>query len=145
MRLINTGVVNSLTVHLDGHKLEVIAADMVPVVPYETDWLNIHIGQRYDVIITASLKPGNFWFRVAAPDECSLMANNRGILAIFNIASKVAEPTGTAEYPVDCTDEKRNVPHIAHSVPRDQFSVSGHGNLTSTLDEAKLNVWTING
>jgi hypothetical protein len=29
--------------------MKVIAADYVPIVPYETDWLFIGNGQRYDV------------------------------------------------------------------------------------------------
>ena len=118
---------------------------MVPIIPYETDWMNIHIGQRYDIVFTASPVPGNFWFRVAAPASCSVMDNNDGILAIFNIGTKVAEPTTTAVYPIDCNDEKNIVPLIVRDVPKDQFTVSGDSNLTSTLDEAKLNVWTING
>lgn len=119
---------------------------MVPIVPYEVEgWMNIHIGQRYDIVFTASIVPGNFWFRVAAPGDCSAMNNNKGIRAIFNIGAKFAEPTTTAEYPSDCTDEKNIIPFIPREVPQDQFTVSGDSNLTSTIDETKLNVWTING
>ena len=45
--------------------MTVIASDGRPLVPYETDGLVIHIGERYDVYITAD-KPGgldNYWIR----------------------------------------------------------------------------------
>jgi FtsP/CotA-like multicopper oxidase with cupredoxin domain len=46
LRLINTSIDNYFKVHLDNHKIKVIAADFVPIVPYETDWLFIAIGNR---------------------------------------------------------------------------------------------------
>ncbi len=44
LRLINTSIDNYFKVQLDNHKLKVIAADFVPIVPYETEWLFIAIG-----------------------------------------------------------------------------------------------------
>jgi FtsP/CotA-like multicopper oxidase with cupredoxin domain len=48
-RLINSASQNMWAVHFDNHKMTVIATDWVPVTPYTTEWLNIGIGQRYDV------------------------------------------------------------------------------------------------
>jgi L-ascorbate oxidase len=48
-RLINSASQNMWSVHFDNHKMTVIASDYVPIKPYQTEWLNIAIGQRYDV------------------------------------------------------------------------------------------------
>lgn len=61
LRLINTSIDVNLLVNLDGHTFQVIATDFVPVVPYTTTYLQMGIGQRYDVIITANQTAGNYW------------------------------------------------------------------------------------
>lgn len=147
LRLINTSVVNHFKVHLDGHKFKVIQADFVPIVPYETDWLSINIGQRYDVVFTASKTPDNYWFRAVAPTECGIMASANSTLAIFNNGVKARDPKTTATpFPDDCVDEKTLTPYNSKPVPRDQFSVSGDSNLTVTGGlVGNFVVWTING
>lgn len=46
LRLINTSLDNHFKVHLDNHNFTVITSDFVPLVPYETDWIFIGIGNR---------------------------------------------------------------------------------------------------
>jgi FtsP/CotA-like multicopper oxidase with cupredoxin domain len=60
LRLINTAVDNGFAVSLDHHKMNVIAADFVPIQNYTTDWLLINIGQRYDVVFTTDQGDGNY-------------------------------------------------------------------------------------
>jgi FtsP/CotA-like multicopper oxidase with cupredoxin domain len=46
---------------IGSHHLEVIAADFVPIHPYNTTQVSIAMGQRYDVIVTAkNLRSGIF-------------------------------------------------------------------------------------
>ena len=45
LRLINVGINNWAHVGLDGHRFTVVAADLVPIVPYETDSLSIAVGK----------------------------------------------------------------------------------------------------
>jgi hypothetical protein len=45
LHLINVGINNWVHVGLDGHKFTVVAADFVPIVPFETDFLNIAVGK----------------------------------------------------------------------------------------------------
>jgi len=61
LRLINTSIDSNLLVNLDGHTFQVIATDFVPVVPYTTTYIQIGIGQRYDVVINANQTAGNYW------------------------------------------------------------------------------------
>ena len=64
LRLINGGAEGIQKFSIDGYKLKVIANDFVPLVPYETDVVTLGIGQRTDVIVEASGKPGDaVWMR----------------------------------------------------------------------------------
>jgi FtsP/CotA-like multicopper oxidase with cupredoxin domain len=44
LRLANTGINNYVHVTLDGHLLEVIAADFIPIVPYTTTSVVMAVG-----------------------------------------------------------------------------------------------------
>lgn len=44
LRLINTSLDSNFKVHLDNHNFTVITSDFVPIVPYETDWIFLGIG-----------------------------------------------------------------------------------------------------
>lgn len=44
LRLINTSMDAMIRVSLDGHPFTVVSADLVPIVPYTTDWVLIGIG-----------------------------------------------------------------------------------------------------
>ncbi|MBE3042573.1 hypothetical protein IMZ48_08350, partial [Candidatus Bathyarchaeota archaeon] len=48
IRLINHAIDTHYKFAIDGHKFTVISADLTPIVPYDTDVLNIAIAQRYD-------------------------------------------------------------------------------------------------
>ncbi|KAG8710675.1 Laccase-1 [Ceratobasidium sp. 423] len=61
LRLINTSALASFMFSAQNHKLKVIAADAVPVKPYEVDSLEILAGQRYDCILEANQKPDTYW------------------------------------------------------------------------------------
>lgn len=67
MSLVNTAASTHTTFWIDSHKFWVVATDFVPIEPYETDMINIAIGQRYDIIVNATAVKGhnsrnvNFW------------------------------------------------------------------------------------
>lgn len=46
LRLINTSMDAAIRVSLDGHPFTVVSADLVPIVPYTTDWVFIGIGMH---------------------------------------------------------------------------------------------------
>jgi FtsP/CotA-like multicopper oxidase with cupredoxin domain len=155
LRLINTAVDNGFKVSLDGHNFTVIQSDFVPIIPYTTDWLLIHIGQRYDVVFTTNQTPGNYWFRVAVPEILcgrNSLASAGKFLAIFNYDSvPIADPTTTAVTagPTVCTDETNLVPVTKKSVPQAEFvfaqDKTDQFNVTQGTDAAnKVNQWTIN-
>lgn len=44
LRLINTSVDNAIRVSLDNHPFQVITSDLVPIHPYNTNWVLLGIG-----------------------------------------------------------------------------------------------------
>lgn len=152
LRLINTSVDSHFYVSLDSHNFTVIEADFVPIVPYNTTWLFIAIGQRYDVVIDAPLKSGNYWFRVEFATGCGSVATGiTDILSIFNyVGTTLANPSSTATGLVSkpCTDEKTLVPYVAKSVP--EFAYNSQTELLPFVNAGRdpttgVVTWKVNG
>jgi len=117
LRLVNTAIDTMFRFGIDNHTLTVIAADFVPIVPFETDMINVGIGQRYDVIVKADQTPGNYWMRSIPQLTCSsneMTLNIKGIVTYDDIA--VADPTTDAyEYDDNCNDTPKEslVPFVS--------------------------------
>ncbi|KAK3347407.1 multicopper oxidase-domain-containing protein [Neurospora tetraspora] len=78
LRLINGATGTSFIFSVDGHSMEVIANDLVPVKPKVVDSLLVAIGQRYDIIIHGLENPsaaGNYWIRTTPADGCNTFRN----------------------------------------------------------------------
>lgn len=117
MRLVNAAADQHFRFMIDGHQLEVIATDFVPIVPCNTTKLSIGMGQRYDVIVTAKrLTSGNFWLRAIPQTACSetdATDKVKGIIRYDN--SSTADPTTSAySYTDSCADEEPSnlVPYL---------------------------------
>lgn len=64
LRLINTGSNAVQKFSIDGHKMQVIANDFMPIKPYNTSMIALGVGQRADVIVYGSGKKGDVvWMR----------------------------------------------------------------------------------
>ena len=64
LRLINAGAEGIQHFSIDGHTLNIIASDLVPLVPYEIDIVTLGIGQRTDVMVKAmGQATDSFWMR----------------------------------------------------------------------------------
>jgi FtsP/CotA-like multicopper oxidase with cupredoxin domain len=63
-RLIGMMGVYALRFSIDGHRLTVIATDGNYIQPVETDYVILHSGERYDVLVTANQTgQSDFWIR----------------------------------------------------------------------------------
>ncbi|CAI6335069.1 unnamed protein product [Periconia digitata] len=156
LRLVNTAVDIATRVSLDGHNFTVISEDFVPVVPYNTSWVLLGIGQRYDVIIdaTQSNSNGNFWFRAIPEGLCrsSTIGNTIG-RSIFTYAnSTLADPptdTPNQNPPTACMDPN-STPQIPRDVPSETFAAQAR-DIPFTFEETvvtnneSLVLWTVNG
>lgn len=95
LRLVNAAASNHFRFMIDDHVLEVIAADFVPIHPYNTTNLSIGAGERYDVVVTASASAsgGNFWMRSIPQLNCTKTTNVDDVLGIVRYASASANAT----------------------------------------------------
>lgn len=62
LRLINAGGSASQKFTIDNHTFTVIANDYVPIKPYQTNVITLGIGQRTDILVTATGKDGDIYY-----------------------------------------------------------------------------------
>lgn len=73
LRLMNMGAAALVHFSIDGHKMQVIANDFVPVVPYEADYITLGVAQRTDILVTADANPKEtYWIRSTISKNCSV-------------------------------------------------------------------------
>nr|POF04822.1 laccase-2 [Quercus suber] len=149
LRLVNSAIASTFKFFIDGHKFKVIASDFVPIQPYETDILNINIGQRYDILVTFDQAVGNYWMRSDNQAACNTIVQQGNIKGVVRYAgASDALPTSTAyTYTDECVDEP-----IASLVP---IVALDAGASTQTVDETvviganggnpNLFKWTLSG
>ncbi|KAH7057218.1 multicopper oxidase [Macrophomina phaseolina] len=103
LRLVSGAIDTHFKVSLDNHSMLVIANDLVPIVPYNTTVLNIGMGQRYDVIITANqaVVATDFWLRAVPQTACSNNANPDNIKGIIRYSTS----TSAYDWTNECVDE----------------------------------------
>lgn len=72
LRLMNIGAAALVHFSVDGHKMQVIAQDFVPVVPYEADFVTLGAAQRTDVLVMGDADPSQtYWMRSSISRNCS--------------------------------------------------------------------------
>ena len=92
-RMANIGSTYEMRVHLDGHRMMVIAVDGIPTVPSTVDSVTLDVGERCDVIVEMSQRVGNYWLRASTLDP----RGQEGVRAIVRYAGAPAvEPAVTA-------------------------------------------------
>jgi FtsP/CotA-like multicopper oxidase with cupredoxin domain len=116
---VNAAVDTHFKFMIDNHTMTVIASDLVPITPYETTVLNIGMGQRYDVIVTADQASvaDSFWLRAIPQSACSDNDNSDDIRGIIYYGDSTTEPTTSAyDYEDSCVDETDNLaPYVSNS------------------------------
>ena len=161
-RIINSSSQNMWSVHFDNHKMTVIATDYVPINPYTTEWLNIALGQRYDVIIEANQAVSGYFLRAVTQTGCPSGCVNTGLgsangILLYEGADAVL-PTSTAgnKTVADfafCLDEPiaSLIPHLkksAGSLSAFQASAStlpaGNVAQVQTADDGRVFRWFLN-
>ncbi|KAI2623780.1 multicopper oxidase [Xylaria nigripes] len=106
LRLVNTAIDTMYKFGIDNHTLTVIANDLVPIVPFKTNMVNVAIGQRYDVIVKADQPPGNYWMRAIPQLTCSsneMSLNINGIVT-YDTLKTVDPTTESYNYTDSCDD-----------------------------------------
>jgi len=68
--------VENYVVSIAGHNMTLIALDGEPVVPLQVTALNMHIGERADVIVCANQEPGYYPIQMTYDYACALTPGN---------------------------------------------------------------------
>ncbi|KAK2625165.1 hypothetical protein QTJ16_005534 [Diplocarpon rosae] len=132
IRLVNGAIDTHWKFMIDSHNFTVIAMDLVPIVPYETSMLSIGMGQRYDIVLSASASSGDYWIRAIPQVACSDNDSADNIMGILRYDStSTADPTTSAyTYTDTCNDEDMStlVPYLSKTVSTedldDDFAVT---------------------
>lgn len=117
LRLINSGSAGTQKFSIDGHQLQVIAVDYVPIIPYTTNVVTLAIGQRADVLVTASGQSTDAaWMRSDLDVPCMLLTctNPHGLAAVYyDNANTTTAPTttGVAWDSNDCANVRFITPY----------------------------------
>jgi FtsP/CotA-like multicopper oxidase with cupredoxin domain len=108
LRLINAGAAALTHFSIDGHKLKVIAQDLTPLVPYETDVITLGAGQRTDVLVIGlGERNASYWMRSTISLNCSAAAGTNGLgVVLYDYAPENSEPTSSKSAIVAAADEK---------------------------------------
>ncbi|OJJ05823.1 hypothetical protein ASPVEDRAFT_153976 [Aspergillus versicolor CBS 583.65] len=121
LRLINGALDTHYKFMIDNHILTVISMDLVPVEPFNTTFIDIAMGQRYDVIVTANQAAvaDSFWLRTIPQASCSAIEDPANIRGIFYYGDNPSTPE-TIPWPIvdGCNDEPMEnlVPHVPRTV-----------------------------
>ncbi|KAL4895180.1 multicopper oxidase-domain-containing protein [Aspergillus ambiguus] len=148
LRIIDAQVDGWMKFTIDGHKLTVIAADFVPIVPYETESILMTSGQRYDVIVEANQDGGNFWMRSIYQTACNILSIDRNeIWGIVRYEGAPATDPTTEKWDSvtnSCGDEPYDklVPHVGKNVG--EVVDMEHFNLGWFYETDLVFHWTIN-
>jgi FtsP/CotA-like multicopper oxidase with cupredoxin domain len=142
LRLINAGVEGLQKFSIDGHKMTVIATDFVPVVPYDTSVVTLGVGQRSDVIVTATGKPTDaVWMRSALGPSafvkgCSLPdgVSPTGLAAIYyESADTKKTPKTTSSVTVQQLTKCENDP-LTQGVPLTPYPIVAQPETVQQID-----------
>ncbi|KAJ1555735.1 hypothetical protein HK405_013896 [Cladochytrium tenue] len=129
LRIINSGVYAHMKFMIDDHTMEVVAADLVPIEPYNASYIDIGLGQRYDVIITMNQTADNYWIRAIPQVTCTNNANYAYILGILRYSSASntsADPTSSGyTYTDACDDETMSLTPYLSKVVGSTSTASG--------------------
>ncbi|KAI0188217.1 Cupredoxin [Xylaria flabelliformis] len=145
MRLVNGAVDSHFKFSIDNHTMTVIAADLVPIEPYNATVLDIGMGQRYDIVVTADQASvaDDFWIRAIPQSACSENDNSDDIKGIVTYTDSPSTPTTSEwDYTDGCDDETDNiVPYISKTVGDVEYDTSEDVAVTQTNGLFK---WTLN-
>jgi len=143
----------------DGHKFTVIANDLIPVKPFETEVIPMGVGQRYDVIVEATAEVGSYWLRAVNSLGCGANENSgldkaNGIIEYEGAQSGYPEST-PGSYPPLCHDLPSSslIPIVQHPVDKAGFELAAENTLTVGTPNKALTayspdpvfVWSLGG
>lgn len=147
MRIVNSAIDNHFKFGIDNHTMTVIAADFIPIEPYEATMINIGMGQRYDVIVKAdqAAVASDFWFRAIPQSACGGVEMASNVRGIIHYGDSKGVPKTTGHAFVDaCEDQPQAVmkPIIVKKVDKPRWESLEVA--TAALNAKNLFRWFLN-
>lgn len=144
VRFISSGIQAFQQITLDNHTFQVIAVDYVPIEPYETDTVLVGVGQRMDVVVTATGEAGqSYWLRAWDNPICGDIGDPWGYgIVRYSGADQNAEPISTGPPPAqntDCKADPLSTTIPVYKIPMEEPDLT----LTLVIDAVKnaSSVW----
>jgi FtsP/CotA-like multicopper oxidase with cupredoxin domain len=142
---------------IDNHEMTVIANDFVPIEPYNTTVVTLGVGQRTDVLVTATGKPtDSVWMRSNISSSadptvpgCSFASAPYALAAIYYpSANHTATPRSKAQPPLRAPvcandDLSMTVPYYSMT-PDPNPETTVHIDINSTVNASQILTWTMN-
>ncbi|KAF8335679.1 laccase [Cantharellus anzutake] len=97
MRLVNIACSPNYLITFEGHTMTVIEADGITTKPQVVNSLQIFVGQRYSVIVTADQPIGNYWIRASPSNGPQGFVGGINSAILRYQGAPVLEPNGTAQ------------------------------------------------
>ena len=153
LRLINAGAEGVQKFSIDGHTMQVMAYDFVPIVPYDTEIVTLGVGQRADVIVQANFSSTSSWWMRSTISSCSLGDQPIGLAMIYyEDADTSVTPNSTAwvDTTVPCANDPLSEttpyfpivptePEIVQDITLN-FGTNATGHLLWTMDGSSFRV-----
>jgi hypothetical protein len=130
---------------MDNHTFQVVATDLVPIVPFTTDNLMITVGQRYDIIVEADAAVGDYWMRAGWQNTCApnrAAGNDLGIIR-YNSSSTDDPVSVSPIFTASCADEP--IEKFTPYVPITVGAASYEQLVEAGYAYPGLFLWTMNG
>ena len=150
LRFVNTGSESFQAISIDNHTMTVISNDFVPVIPYETNFVTLGVGQRTDVIVQANAEPGEaYWMRVWNSPGCGDTKGPDGRAVIFYQGADQTQlpwSTGLAT-PVDanCANDALNLTTPVYVQPVAEPDTTIYVQLLAGLNSTGSTQFMMNG
>lgn len=128
---------------IDGHRMTIIEADGVEVVPREVDWLPVLAGQRYSVVVAANQPVDNYWIR-ALPNHGNRTFIDGQNSAILRYAGAPARDPVTNQGPATAHFEESQL-HPLESHPAPGASELGKADVVISLVPGFNKGFNVNG
>lgn len=73
LRISNVGLRNSLNFRIQGHSMKLVEVEGTHTVQTSLDWLDVHVGQSYSVLVTADQPPSDYQIIVSTRFEYTVL------------------------------------------------------------------------
>lgn len=146
LRFINSGSQGIQRISIDEHTMTVIANDFVEIQPYDTSVVTLGVGQRTDVLVTATgSHNSSFWLRANLTTCSSANAPNAMAGIFYEDADDTVAPTSQgwdAADPGDCANDLLidTIPIFGIEVPKPTYTQ--HLDIGTFINSTGHFLWT---